>query len=251
MKLYYDLESQIDMEGLEKLHFKICIGISKSRKFPTTRIIPHYEMTGQFREAVDFKNLESNRILNVADETAPNLDKEELEIYNKMSYDEKRHFMEIYCKGYRDGDYIPITHKNPKSNDSFSAFYKEHNLPSFNMQYFPELMDWIIHKTPFIHLGRIMLFKTTHYLHTDMHFDRRDNWNDGRHHFIWFNPFKMKKFFLVDGYEKIYIESKAVFFDMSFMHGSDPTPFSTYSLRIDGQLSEEFCKANDILWKKR
>jgi hypothetical protein len=48
MKMYYDLESQIDMKGLEDLHFKICLGIAKSLKFISTRLIPHYEMSGQF-----------------------------------------------------------------------------------------------------------------------------------------------------------------------------------------------------------
>jgi hypothetical protein len=251
MKLFYDLESQIDMEGLEKLHFKICLGIAKSRKFSSARLIPHYEMTGQFQKAVDFKNNEPYRTGNIADDKITTLTDQQSEEYNKLQYAEKREFMEIYSKGYCDGYYVPITFTPPRTGLKYAAFYEDQNVPSINMQYFPELMDWITHKTPFIHLGRIMFFKTTHYLYNDMHYDRRDEWNDGRHHFIWFNPFNMKKFFLVDGYEKIYVNSKAIFFDMSVIHGVEPSPFSTYALRIDGQLSEEFCKANDILWKKR
>ena len=251
MKMYYDLESQIDMEGLENLHFKICLGIAKSKKFISTRLIPHYEMSGQFCEAVDFKNSEYGRAGKIAEDSNPMLTDEEAKEYNKLSYNEKRYIMELYCKGYCDGYFVPITFIKSDPGLEFSAFYKDKCSSSINMQFFPELMEWIYHKTPFIHVGRIMFFNTTHYLHSDMHYDRRDNWNDGRHHFIWFNPFKMKKFFLVDGYEKIYVDSKAVFFDMQYIHGADPSTFSTYSLRIDGQLSEEFCKANDILWKKR
>jgi hypothetical protein len=251
MKLYYDLESQIDMEGLENLHFKICLGLAKSKKFISTRVVPHYEMTGQFHEAVDFKDNEYPRVGSIADDRVPMLTDYETEEYNKLSYNEKRDLMEMYCKGYCDGYYVPITYVPVKTMSKYSPFYKEQNSPSVNIQYFPELMNWITHNTPFIHIGRIMFFKTTHHLYSDMHYDRKDDWNDGRHHFIWFNPFNMKKFFLVDRYEKIYVDSKAVFFDMSVVHGADPSPFSTYSLRIDGQLSEEFCKANDILWKKR
>jgi hypothetical protein len=251
MKLYYDLESQNDIEGLEKLHFKICLGIAKSKKFSSTRLIPHYEMSGQFNEAIDFKDKEPYRTGNIADDTIPTLTDNQTVEYNKLGYSEKRDFMEIYSKGYCDGYYVPITYTRPQTESKYAAFHKDQNLPSINIQHFPELMNWIEHKTPFIHIGRIMFFKTTHHLHSDMHYDRRDNWNDGRHHFIWFNPFKMKKFFLLEGYKKIYVDSKAVFFDMGAVHGAEPSPFSTYALRIDGQLSEDFCKANNILWKKR
>jgi hypothetical protein len=253
MKPFYDLESQIDLEGLEELHFKICLGIAKSRKFSTTRLIPHYEMTGQFQKAVDYKNFEPTRVggINEIEPPVPGLTDEEIKEYNELSIYEKKDFLELFAKGYCDGYIVPITYtpKNPKTE--FSAFYKDQCPPSINMQYFPELMDWITHKTPFIHVGRILILKTTNHLHGDMHYDRRDEWNDGRHHFIWFNPFNMKKFFLVDGYEKIYVNTKAAFFNMNLLHGAEPSPFATYSLRIDGQLSEEFCKANDILWKKR
>ena len=46
--------------------------------------------------------------------------------------------------------------------------------------------------------------------------------------------------------KKVYIDTKAVYFDDQCYHGGDATAKSTYALRIDGIFSEEFRK---IIWQ--
>jgi len=250
MKKCYDLESHVDMTALENLHYKICLGIAKSRTTPTTRVIPHYEMSGEWEKAVDFKDTEIPRIAAVAAENQ-SLTPEELVEFNKLGYVQKRHLLELYKNGYRDGDFVRVRFtKDAFLTDKFATFYSDKTELTENTVHFPELMEWIS-KLPFIDVGRVLIFVTRQYMHGDMHFDRRDDWANGMHHFIWLNPFGTKKFFILNGYEKEYVKSKAIFFDTSYLHSSDPIPQTTYTIRVDGQLSEEFCRANDIPWTAR
>lgn len=252
MNKIYDLTLNIDIQGLEDLHFKICLGIAKSRLTPTTRVIPHHEMNGRFKEAVDFKNAEPiNRILAIAAEASSILTEQELEEYNKLGYVQKRNLLELYKDGYRDGDFVRIRFtKDQYLQDKFATFYSNKTDVTENTQHFPELMEWI-KQLPFVDVGRVLIFVTNQYMHNDIHFDRRDIWANGQHHFIWFNPFNAKKFFLVDGYEKEHLSAKAAFFDTSYLHGAEPAPRTTYTLRVDGHLSEEFCLTNNIEWTPR
>lgn len=247
----YALDSLIDIKPLEDLHLKICAGIAKSKPTPSTRVIPHYEMAGDFKRAVDFKNNEISRISAVADEGINLFKDEELEIYSKLSYVEKRRFLELYAHGYTDGEFIRVRFtKNEFLKDKFATFYSDKTEWCLNTPHFPELIDWIT-TLPFIDIGRILIFVTHQYMVSDMHYDRRDDWNDGKHHFVWFNPFGMKKFFMVNGYEKEYFKTKVAFYDVGYLHGADPSPYTTYTVRVDGQLSEDFCNKAGIKWSER
>lgn len=245
------LDNFINVTPLEDLHFRICLGIAKSKVTPSTRLIPHYEQNGQWDKAVDYKNNEQARIAAVADDAESYLSTVEFDEYKKLTYVEKRHFLRLYCNGYTEGDFVRVRFtKNEFLNDKFATFYADKTEESINYSHFLEVMDWV--KTlPFREVGRVMFFVTNAYMHTDMHFDRRDDWYDGRFHFIWFNPFKMKKFFLVNGYDKEYVDSKAIFFDTSYLHGAEPCPKTTYTFRVDGQFTEQFCKETGIKWKPR
>jgi hypothetical protein len=234
IKKIWALDHLIDTKPLEDLNFKICIGISKSKSTPSVRLIPHYEMSNDWKALVDFKNSETSRIKAVADESIPGLSDYQLNEYNKLSYVEKRKFLELYCNGYHDGDFIRIRFtKQEYLSDSFATFYSEKTEESLNYKNFPELTSWI-NTLPFIDIGRILIFVTNQYMNSDVHFDRRDDWLDGKNHFLWFNPFGKKKFFLIEGYEKEYVDSKCAFFNTSFLHGSDMCSQTTYTLRIDG-----------------
>jgi len=251
MQKIVKLDNFIDVKPLEDLHFDNCIGIAKSKATPSTRLIPHLEMQGRWKEAVDYKNNEQARIAAVADEAEKNLKPEEIEAYRKLTYVEKRHFWRLYWNGYTEGDFVRVRFtKNEFLTDKFATFYADKTEESINYPHFTKVMDWV--KTlPFREIGRVMFFVTNHYMHTDMHFDRRDDWYDGRFHFIWFNPFSMKKFFLVNGYDKEYVDNKAIFFDTSYLHGAEPCDRTTYTFRVDGQFTEEFCERTGIKWKQR
>jgi len=246
-----ELDRYVNIAPLEDLHLKNCLGIAKSKLTPSTRLIPGYEMGDDFHKAVDYKNNELPRIASVADDAIERLTPEEYSHYKDLSYVEKRKFLELYLHGYTDGDFVRVRFtKNEFLKDNLATFYADKTEESINYPHFLELMDWV--KTlPFQEIGRVMFFVTRQFMASDMHYDRRDDWYDGRHHFMWFNPCQAKEFFLVDGYEKEYVDAKVAFFNTSYLHGNEAIPYTAYTLRVDGQLTEEFCKRTGILWKKR
>lgn len=247
----YALDNLIDIKPLEDLHIEICAGIAKSKPTPSTRVIPHYEAEGDFDAAVRYKQNEIPRIAAVADEGTNLFNEQELETYNQLSYVEKRRFLEMYAGGYTDGEFIRIRFtKNEFLRDKFATFYSDKTEWCLNTPHFPGLVDWVT-TLPFIDIGRILIFVTKHHLPSDMHYDRRDDWYDGRHHFLWLNPRGRKKFFLVSDGKKEYLDTKVAFYDVGQLHGADAGPYSTYTIRVDGQFSEEFCDKAGIRWKQR
>jgi hypothetical protein len=249
--MLWELGHLIDIKPLENLHLKICRGIALSTRDLGTRIVPHHEMLGDLEAALAFKNAEPARIGVIADDMEQHLTPEELELFRDLNYNQKRTFVELCKNAYTDGEFIRVRFtKKEHLTDTFATFYSDTTEPSSNAAHFPELLDWI-YTLPFLDVGRVLLFVTRHYMHGDIHYDRRDDWLDGRHHFIWLNPFDQKNFYIYANGEKIRVNSKAAFFDTSYLHGSGVHDRSVYSLRIDGQLDKSFCDSVGIPWKKR
>jgi len=250
-KILWNLEPLVDIEGLEKLDLDICWGISKSSRDYSTRVIPHYEAQGRISEAIAYKNTEGARIAEVKDIETTGFSSYELERYNSLNYNQKRKFLELYCGGYNDGEFVRIKFtKNNHLDDKFSTFYSGTTEWTNNAEYFGSLIEWI-NKLPFTDIGRILIFITKHYLHGDLHYDRRDDWLDGRHHFIWFNPFGRKHFNIYHEDEIIPVTHRAAFFDTGYIHGSGIHTNTVYSIRVDGQLEQDFCKKAGIPWHPR
>lgn len=250
-KIIWDLDGQVGISELEKLHLNICHGIARSSRDYSTRILPHYEALGDIKSAIDYKNQEESRISAVKSDPVNLLTAEELSIYNSLNYNQRRVFLETYCGAYTDGEFVRLRFtKSQHLDDKFSTFYSSTTEETENAKFFPELMSWI-NTLPFTDIGRILIFVTKHHLPGDLHYDRRDDWLDGKHHFIWFNPFGTKKFSIYDGYTEIPVTSKSIFFDTSYIHGSGKNSNTAYSIRVDGQLSKDFCDKNGIPWKQR
>ena len=250
-KIIWELDNHIDILSLEKLNLDICHGIALSNRDLSTRLIPHYEANNKIQQAIDYKNSESARIQAVRDDYTNILSIKELEIYNSLNYNQKRTFLELYKGAYTDGEFVRIRFtKKENILDKFPTFYSNTTDYTDNAKHFESLLEWV-NTLPFTDIGRILIFVTKHYLHGDLHYDRRDDWLDGRHHFIWFNPFNQKKFSIYDGYNEIPVSSKSIFFDTSYIHGSKINDKSVYSLRIDGQLDKDFCAKVNIPWKQR
>jgi hypothetical protein len=247
----WSLDHLIDIAGLEELHLEICRGIAMSNRDLSTRLVPHLEMTKGLDAALAFKNKEPPRIYSVSDDARLLLSEEELEAYLPMTYNQKRTFLEVYKGAYTDGEFIRIrfTQKEHLLRP-YSTFHSNQTEWTENAQHFPRLLSWI-NKLPFSDIGRILIFLTKHHLHGDIHYDRRDHWLDGRHHFLWLNPFGQKKFYLYDGNQPIHVTSKAAFFDTSYLHGTSIHETTVYSLRIDGQLNQEICNQVGIPWSPR
>lgn len=247
----WNLDEHINISGLEQLHLDICRGIALSTRDLGTRLVPHYEALGDIKGAIAFKNQEGARITAVRDCATECMTGKELDIYNSLNYNQKRVFLEIYKGGYTDGEFVRIRFtKKENLEDKFATFYSKTTELTENSQYFPELLEWV-NTLPFTDIGRILIIITKHHLPGDLHYDRRDDWLDGRHHFLWLNPFGRKKFSVFDGYKEIEIKTKAMFFDTGCIHGSRVNDTSVYTIRVDGQFTESFCKENNIPWMQR
>lgn len=250
-KIIWELDDHLDVSGLESIHLEICQGIARSTRDYSTRVMPHYEAHGDIEAALNYKNNDQNRISAVSNDFSDILTDKELTVFNTLNYNARRMFLELYRGAYTDGEFVRLRFTKPQNlKDKFSTFYSSTTEVTENFKFFPELISWI-NRLPFIDIGRILIFVTKHHLPGDLHYDRRDDWMDGRHHFIWFNPGNNKKFSIYDGSTEIPIKSKSAFFDTSYIHGSGKNSNTAYSLRIDGHLSKEFCDKAGILWRPR
>jgi hypothetical protein len=113
------------------------------------------------------------------------------------------------------------------------------------IQYFKSLINWVDSQNIFNSIGRIVIFLNDPFSKTLDHSDyvdgisRKDN-------FIWINPLGRKKFYVKDGDTKHYIESKVGFFDSANVHGSDPADTSTFSIRFDGNFTDDFLQRTGL-----
>lgn len=248
-----DLDQYLSVEQLEECHLEICAGIARSQVNTSCRVMPHYEMSGDFENLIKFKNNEMARIASVANSNAcESLTEEENNFISNLNFEQRKKFLKLYKKAYSDGEFVRIKFtKNDCAHNLFATFHDSMCEMHSNSQFFPKTLQFI-NKLPFIEIGRILIFVSYHYIHSDVHYDRKDDCFNGQNHFIWFNPFKNKSFFLVDqNNDKKFIESKSAFFNTRYLHGSLPAQQMTYSLRVDGQLTKEFCETTGLLWKQR
>lgn len=248
------LDKFIDIAPLEACHLEICAGIAKSNTDLSARVIPHLELEGSWEELLKFKSNEADRLAAVKDEGEDLLTENEFNYFKELSHVERKRFMQLYKNAYCDGEFVRLKFTKPKYwggvEDKYATFYSDKCMWTQEVMHFPKTMDFI-NSLPFVDVGRILLFFTYAHMPSDLHFDRTDDPFDGRHHFIWFNPFSQKKFFIVDGEQKQYIDSKVCMFNTTHLHGSDASRQATYTLRVDGQLSKEFCDKVGLTWQPR
>ncbi len=248
----FDLSPYVNIHELEACHLEICAGIARSKTNMASRVIPHYEMQGDLQKLMAYKSGEGARIANVADENEKILNAEELKFYKSLTHEQKKRFLQLYKKAYWDGEFVRLKFTKPEhSQEKFATFYDNKCEWHANAEFFPQTKKFI-ETLPFIEIGRILIFISYHYLASDVHYDRRDEWYDGQHHFIWMNPFGNKKFFMLnDAGQKTYLTDKVSFFDVSCLHGAEPAEQMTYTLRVDGQLHQDFCNKVGIRWQQR
>lgn len=120
----------------------------------------------------------------------------------------------------------------------------ENNQNTENIQYFPFLMSFI-NQLPFKEIGRVIIFLAGENDRGEVH---TDAWSSN-HEFIWLSPRLNKRFFVydLDLNKKIYITSCSAYFNDDDFHGYDPVDSSTFSIRIDGQFTDDFKEKIDLL----
>lgn len=250
---YIDLERFIDIDQLEKCHVEICYGLAKSEFNLAARVIPHLEMSNApIEEIVQFKSGEGARVQEIIKESPELLSREELKYYRALNHEQKKRFLLFKKNAYCDGEYVRLRYPKKEYRGLEEAiFYSDKCDWHPNAKYFDKTVQFI--KTlPFVDLGRIVFFVTYQYRKSDIHYDRSNECYNGRHHYLWFNPFKQKQFFLLHSNgEKEYVDSRVCIFDGTILHGCEAPTSHVYALRVDGQLHPDFCREVGINWQPR
>lgn len=125
-------------------------------------------------------------------------------------------------------------------------------------KYFPDTVKWIESMLGpiFSHIGRVIVF---HCEHDGIPFEHRDlgghngvwdaqQYSPHRNEFIHIRPNTMKPFYIWDPEtrNKVYLNSRASWWNDQDWHGGDRVMEQSYSLRIDGKFSDEFRKTLGI-----
>ena len=230
---YIDLDPYLDIERLQSMHESICAGLAKSE-----RIVGSYGdgveksqgILDMFEAEVQYKALPPDHPVKRHGNLLQH-DKNALRYYLKLVW----------------GVYSPNTSVYLRSTmGHHTKILAEACQWTRNVDHFPELLRFI-HELLFESLGRIVFFIHEQYCpiatHADIRSDRRHNphLND----FIWMRTRLDKSFFLYDTETgaKHPVHGYSAFFNDHDFHGGDPTPTTTFSIRVDGIFNQSFRKA--------
>jgi len=116
--------------------------------------------------------------------------------------------------------------------------------------YFPETVKWVesMVGTIFQDIGRVIFFLCDHdgmpFEHRDLDGDKGNaqGYSPHRNEFIHIRPNTKKPFYLWDPelQNKVYINSRAAWWNDQDWHGGDAIKEQSYALRIDGKFTDEF-----------
>lgn len=107
---------------------------------------------------------------------------------------------------------------------------------------FPKLIDWAQSLPVFKGIGRISILGVDACQHATCHRDTDPSFWKSKDQLLMLSPRGDKLFYIFDEVkkEKIFTNSKLFTFDDLAYHGVDPSPYFTYSVRIDGPFTEEY-----------
>lgn len=229
-KPYLNLDQFLDINSLDQIEDDIISGIAKSRASagPTNSGPGYTDKTKKsvpeiYREIIGDQSHPYHSLLKSMKDWEP---------YTFIQYKWPSHTLG-HCILLRIGS----------SYDTKNIVEHSKDFPA--IQHFNSLINWVESQDIFNGIGRIIIFLNDPFSKTLDHSDyvdgvsRKDN-------FIWINPLCRKKFYVKDGNTKHYIESKVAFFDSANVHGSDPTDTSTFSIRFDGNFSENFLQRTGL-----
>jgi hypothetical protein len=108
------------------------------------------------------------------------------------------------------------------------------------------LFDWINNQNVFSEIGRCQIFINPEGNYTPIHRDYGDK--SRKDQFLWIRLNKRKNFFIYDSEnnEKHYVQGYVSTFDNHQWHGSEPSEFVGFSIRIDGVFSKSFLNKSGL-----
>jgi hypothetical protein len=240
---YINLDPYLDVETIKSLHYKICKGIVQSKYKKEGNIV----RPGGFGDAYDltfkptFLALEEYQAL-PDDHEIKVLGRELGELDNR---DQFVLFLKLVLGAYDPYQFIFL---KTEAGGWETRFEEKPWTPDAEL--FPELKQWIenLQGTVFKHLGRIIIFKAEHDgitgLHRDLIYPHEDDYTNHRHEFIHLRTRLDRPFYIWDAETDTKIEttSYATFFNDQDWHNGGTANVQTFSIRIDGEFTDEFRK---------
>lgn len=255
-KPYFDLEAYLDMKKFENLQPEILTGFALAREhakegtwmvpgftFDDMSYIPNWKpiykameefmalsddnpikKTGMELMPVDFKNFQQRNIFTR---------------YLKMAMGAYDPYIYYYL--WDEGDWDNRPGERQLTEES---------------KYFPNVVDWILQLKEqgiFKNIGRVIFFHCEAdgipFEHRDL--DARNGMNvvkPHRNEFIHIRPNTKKSFYIwdPDTKNKIYINTRAAWWNDVDWHGGEKIMEQSYSLRIDGKFTDQFRKTLKI-----
>lgn len=227
---FVDLDEHLDVEGLEKIYPQLCLGVARALPLAEPVVIGSRDALYHQNETEISIAMEE---LKVADPLLQQLlaatDRQVAYDYVKFRYESISLGKKILLRTY---------------NNYHAGFAMKHlarvNHDTQAYKFFPELRQWISDSGAFSEVGRIIIFLTERDARSEIHCDYADG-RSRKDQFLWLNPGRRKKFFVLnENFEKQYLTGVSNTFDSACWHGGDPTPFATFTIRIDGKFSTAF-----------
>lgn len=230
-KPWIDLEPYIDIEALAEQKHKIAAALAASHHMRYPSIVGAQDnlYDQSLVECGDFaKNLaadpnyEHKNLLRLLGSPA------KIQLFCKYMYDVVALNEAIHLRTARGGNY-------------FNKHLAEHCVDTPAMQYFTFFKNWLEAQNIFKEYGRVVFFINEPGVSSIKHRDYPDGVSR-KDNFIWMSLDGRKNFWVWDDEKKEQhnITSRAALFDNAGWHGSDPTQYTGWSLRVDGIFSEEF-----------
>lgn len=243
---YYDLDQYLDIDKWKSLHPEICKGLvlSKNKKEGNLYVCagaensPHYGFRKFIYYAIqEYNQLPDDHPIKIQGESIGGLDN---------NRDQFIQYLKLVLGAYDSYQFIFL-----KTEDGGwdSRFDEKSWTP--DIEYFPNLKIWLeklVKDEIFTHLGRIIFFKQEHDtvpgIHRDLYQGSASEYPPHRNEFIHLTPDENKGLLLWDPEvnEKLYIKSRASWWNDSDWHGASASPVQTYGLRIDGRFTDNFRK---------
>jgi hypothetical protein len=238
---YINLDSHIDIESFTQLHYKICKGIVLAENKKEGNMVEpggfdaHPELPFKpFWIAIkEYNQLPHDHEIRVIGR----------EIGEWQNRDKFMQYLKLSMGAYDPYQFIFL-----KTEDGgWESRFEEKEWTS-DSQYFPELKEWLqsLVGPVFKYLGRIIIFKAEHgcqmIMHRDLISPDETDYFDHKHEFIHLRPNLDKPFYFWDPETdiKTLMQSRASFFNDQDWHSGGKTNKQTYSIRIDGEFSDEF-----------
>jgi hypothetical protein len=251
-KPYLDLESYIDMNTFNKLQPEIIRGFAEAREFAKegTWMKPGFSLK-DMSYLVSWKPIYKaiDEFLDLPDDDP--IKQGGIDLYKDFHDFRIRNKFTRYIK-MAMGAYDPYIYYFLWDQGSWDDRTSPRKLTE-EAKYFPNTVKWIenmITSNIFNNIGRVIFF---HCEADGIPFEHRDldgskgkdqEYYSHRNEFIHIRPNTKKPFYLWDPEKKnkIYINTRAAWWNDQDWHGGDKIIEQSYGLRIDGKFSDEFRK---------